>query len=160
MRGISLLALMVPPIAACDLEVVNPGQITEEALSTPDAIPVILNGLIGGLEAAFDNIALHTGLASDELRFSGTRSWLGLMGDGDLRPTDVQPTWEPISTARWTAVRGVERLTDLGANNDQIAMANLRAGFAHRIMGEVFCKAAFDGEGMMDREEYFNRALS
>lgn len=147
-------------LAACEFSVTNPGVIAEESLDDPTATPVILNGLIGDLESAFDNLVLHTALASGELSFSGTRSWLFFMGEGDMRPEDGNDTWQPAATARWTAVQGVARLTALGASTDDIATANLYAGFAHRMMGETFCKAAFDGGPIMDRTEYFTRALT
>jgi hypothetical protein len=160
MLGGAFLALLALSVTACDFEVVNPGQITEDALDNPDAIEIILNGAIGDVEAAFDNLALHTALASGELKFSGTRSWLGFMGDGDMRPEDANESWQPAATARWTTVEAVRRLTELGASSDEIATANLYAGFIHRIMGETFCAAVFDGGEQVDRTEYFNRALS
>jgi hypothetical protein len=160
MRGPMLLALVVLSFTACDFDVVNPGQITEDALENPDARSIILNGAIGDVEAAFDNLVLHTALASGEMKFSGTRSWLGFMGDGDIRPEDVNPSWQPAATARWTTVQAIERLGNLGGSADEIATANLYAGFIHRIMGETFCAAVFDGGAQMAQEEYFNRALT
>ena len=79
---------------------------------------------------------------------------------GDLRPEDTNANWDDAATARWTAVQGVARLAELGASGDQIATANLYAGFIYRAMGETYCAAVFDGGAQMDRSEYFERALT
>ena len=146
MLGGGFLALLVLSVTACDFDVVNPGQITEDALDNPDAIGIILNGAIGDVEAAFDNLALHTALASGELKFSGTRSWLGFMGDGDMRPEDANESWQPAATARWTTVEAVRRLTELGASSDEIWLFRQPAdGYWRNWLYDSGVGSAFDG---------------
>jgi hypothetical protein len=159
-RSTVALALLALPLMACNFDVVNPGVITEDALEKPEAIDMITNGFIADVEAAFEDHVLHTGLASDELTFSGTRSWLFYMGNGDMRPTDGEYTFDDAAKATWTTVMGLERLQGLDANADQLAIANLYAGFMHRTMGETYCAYVFDGGEMMDQSTWFTRALS
>jgi hypothetical protein len=156
----TIFALSALTLSGCEFDVVNPGVISEDALNGDDAIGMVLNGLIGDLEEAFGDLALHSALASDELSFSGTRSWLFNAGKGDLRPEDGSYVYHDLATSTWTAVTGVERLTNLGASTDEIATANLYAGFIHRIMGENYCAYVFDGGEMLDGTEWFNKALS
>lgn len=158
-RAVAVVGLVVLA-AGCDLNFTNPGRITEDALTEQAAIPIILNGLIGDFEDAYGTLILHTALVSGELTFSGTRSWLDFFGKGDLKPSDTNVSWEPAATSRWTAVGGVERLTELQADADDIATANLYAGFIHRVMGETFCEATFDGGPAMPNGEYWSRALT
>jgi hypothetical protein len=149
-------------LSACDLTVTNPGRITEDALNEPTAVTrnVILNGLIGDVEEALSALVVHTGLASDELNFAGTRSWLDFFSRGYIKPSDTNVTWEPAATAAWTTVNGIERLTSLQATPDQLASANLYAGFIHRMMGDAFCTATFEGGPEMENAEYYRRALN
>jgi hypothetical protein len=152
--------LLALSLTACDFDVVNPGVITEDALESPEAIDMITNGFIADVEAAFEDHVFHTGLASDELTFSGTRSWLFYMGNGDMRTTDGEYTFDDAAKATWTTVQGIERLTDLEASADQVAVANLYAGFMHRTMGETYCAYVFDGGEMMDQDVWFTKALA
>jgi len=152
-------ALLTLSLTACDFDVVNPGVITEDALEKPEAIDMITNGFIADVEAAFEDLVFHTGLASDELTFSGTRSWLFYMSNGDMRTTDGEYTYDDAAKAVWTTVQGIERLTGLEATSQQIAVANLYAGFMHRTMGETFCGYVFDGGEMGPQERWFELAL-
>jgi hypothetical protein len=156
------VAVVAVCVAACDLTVTNPGRITEDALNEPTTVTrnVIVNGLIGDVEEALSALVLHTGLASDELNFAGTRSWLDFFSRGDIRPSDTNETWEPAATAAWTTVNGIERLASLQATPDQLATANLYAGFIHRMMGDAFCTATFDGGPELENVEYYRRALN
>ena len=160
MKSLTAAALLTLSLSSCDFDVTNPGVISEDALDSPDAVEIIINGLIGDLEEGFSDLALHSALAADELSFSGTRSWLFNTGNGDMRPEDGSYIYHDLATATWTAVKGVERITDLGASADQIATANLYAGFIHRIMGENYCAYVFDGGEQKDNSEWFNLALS
>ena len=156
----TVFTLCALAFSGCDFDVVNPGVISEDALNSPDAIEMVLNGLIGDVEEGFADLVLHSALASDELSFSGTRSWLFNAGQGDLRPEDGSYMSHDMMQAAWTTVKGAERLSELGASADQIAEANLWTGFVHRMMGDNYCAYVFDGGPMMDREEWFNRALA
>jgi len=159
-KSLAAMAVLTLSLSACDFDVVNPGVISEDALNSPDAVDMVLNGLIGYLEGAFGDLVLHSALASDELSFSGTRSWLFNTGNGDMRPEDGSYIYHDLATSTWTAVTGIERLAEIGASSDAIATANLYAGFIHRIMGDNYCAYVFDGGEMMDKTEWFNKALA
>lgn len=158
--AVALVALM--PLAACDLSVTNPGRVNDTTLDSPDAAQTLLNGLVGDVEVAIDNIILHTGLASDELGFSGTRSWLSFFGKGDLNAQDVGVTWDPLATAIWTSENGVERISDAVSDpgtNALVAAAHVWAGYALRIGGDTFCQAVFNGEAAEPNDAYYTRAI-
>jgi hypothetical protein len=157
--GAAAFTLCALSLSACDFDVVNPGVIFEEDLNDSEAV-VVLNGFIGDFERGFSDLVLHSALASGELSFSGTRSWLFNTGAGDMRPEDGSYIYHDLATAVWTSVTGTARFSDLGASADQIAEGNLWIGFAHRVMGENYCSFVYDGGEMMDRDEWFNRALT
>jgi len=159
-RSAAVFALCTLSLSGCDFEVVNPGVVVEDDLNNPEAVVPLLNGMIGDVEQGFADLVLHSALASDELSFSGTRSWLFNAGIGDLRPEDGSYMSEDMMTAVWTTASGIARIAEQGASGDQIATANLYAGFSHRAMGENYCAYVFDGGAMMDRTEWLNKALS
>lgn len=159
-RCLASMAALTLSLSACDFDVVNPGVISEDALNSPDAVGMVLNGLIGDMEEGFSDLVLHSALASDELSFSGTRSWLFNTGNGDMRPEDGSYIYHDLATSVWTATTGVERLKELEASADEIATANLYAGFIHRAMGDNYCAYVYDGGEQMDRTEWFNKALA
>jgi hypothetical protein len=158
--GAAAFTICALTLSACDFDVVNPGVISEDALNNADAIDMVLNGFIGDIESAFGDLVLHSALASDELSFSGTRSWLFNTGNGDMRPEDGSYIYEDLATAVWTATTGTERLQELGASADKVAQANLWKGFIHRMMGDNYCAYVYDGGEMQDRQQWFNLALA
>ena len=160
MKSAIAFTLCALSLSACDFDVVNPGVIDESALNDPGATSMVLNGLIGDVEEAFSDLVLHSALASDELSFSGTRSWLTNAGNGDLRPEDGSYLSHDLMTAVWTSTTGTERLIELGATADQIALGHLWNGFVLRMMGDNYCAYVYDGGEMMDRNEWFNKALA
>ena len=105
-RGAVAFTLCALTLSACDFDVVNPGVISEDALNSPDAIEMVLNGFIGDIETGFSDLVLHSALASDELSFSGTRSWLFNTGNGDMRPEDGSYIYHDLATAAATLDRG------------------------------------------------------
>lgn len=159
--GLLLAATAALSLGGCKLTVTNPGRITEGDLGDKTAAPIILNGLIGDVSYAYMFLAEHGALASDELGFSGTRSWLGFFSEGIIRSNDTNVTWDPAATARWSAEQGVQRLTNLlGANTSEVAQAHLWAGFILRGMGDTFCQAVFDGGAAEPNDAYYTRAIT
>lgn len=154
--------LVVLPFVACELEVVRPGVIADADLERPEAGLVVLVGAVGDVEVAVNATALHAGLASDELEFSGTRSWLDFFSRGDLQSKDTDVTWEPTARAIWTTEKGAERLAKSQANPDKsavVAAAHVWAGYALRVAGDLFCQATFDGGPAEPNSAYYERAV-
>lgn len=157
-----LAPLLLTGLSACDLQVVNPGVIADQDLERPEAGPVVLVGAVADVEVAVNNTALHAGLASDELNFSGTRSWLDFFSRGDIQSKDTNVTWEPVARAIWVTEKGVARLTmsqPEPAKNLLVAAAHVWAGYALRIAGDLFCEATFDGGPAEPNAAYYERAI-
>ncbi|MGH7587455.1 MAG: hypothetical protein ACRELU_02570, partial [Gemmatimonadota bacterium] len=59
---------------ACDriLEVSNPGDVTEEGLAGEEALPVVVNGVYGDFQDAYDEFVQFVALFTDELVHSGS----------------------------------------------------------------------------------------
>jgi starch-binding outer membrane protein, SusD/RagB family len=165
-------------VSGCELSVLNPGQIADEDLENPVAIPGIVYGVIGdylrGLGAGGGGGTLVSGaLLTDEMSDSG--SWVGLFGLnwGQNRDdwAESHLRWAEAAQARWTANRAIERVgkltpKDPGADPN-IALLHLYGGFANRVLGDNFCDATRDGGPrepfhvyFAEAEEHFTRAIA
>jgi starch-binding outer membrane protein, SusD/RagB family len=153
--GVLLLAGTVG-LSACELSVLNPSQIADEALETPTAIPGIVFGALGdysrGRGSGGGGGTLVSGaMLTDEMSDSG--SWVGIFGLnwGQNRDdwAESHLRWAEPAQARWTLNRAIERVSAVTprdpAADPNIALLNLYGGFASRVLGDNFCDAVRDG---------------
>jgi len=175
------LALMVTALslAACDMNVTDPGALRGSALDDPSILPGLLNGVRGSFTYAASGpvggrgVFVASALLSDELVYAGTDA--DMIGFSEGRTGDdwdaVTALWSESSRARWTAERFVERLDGMmaglpaGADSATVASRNatlaeglIWAGFANRMMGENFCDAVIDNGPLQDRSAFLERA--
>ena len=160
-RSIGVAAVV---LAACNMQVTNPGPLQDSQLNAVSAMPALVNGMSGDLSYALGNYIDRGGLASGEMTEAGNYSaeqqyWFGI-----IRPDDVNPDWANMQQARWSAENGIERMkTVLGANfekNVDTPRAYLYAGFANRLLGENVCTGVIDGGPAQSDTVYFVRAES
>jgi starch-binding outer membrane protein, SusD/RagB family len=153
-HGKILVALVAAAVilAGCDgfLEVDNPGGIQDSGLNDD----VVFGGLVFGMEedfgVALSEMAMDAGVMADEWSYVGNSSSTQNYSDGILRPDEVGGHWNRMQRARWVAEDGVRRMVDIWGqermDRSELAVrARLAAGFANRMMGELFCEAIFDG---------------
>jgi hypothetical protein len=167
------LAALVAVAAGCgDLfQVDSPGQIADEDLNTPDAVPGLVAGMSNRLSNMMGtiggNMVVYPALVSGEMFHGGSYAWdedpLGVTTPDDGY---LGGTWGAVHVARWTAEAGLRRMyTDsvLGptayAVNAYVARGYLLAALANRTLGENFCTAVFDGGAAESSTAYFDRAM-
>lgn len=170
--GALLLSL---PTAACEglLEVEAPSQVLAEDLESPANAGLLVAGVVADFECAFSHYILVGGLLGTELRDSQQTAaqWdydrRTITPDGGWYATssceDRMGAYTPLSTARWAADNALTALdawTDAEVPNRTrlIATAAAYSGYAHVLMGEGFCSAAFDGGPELGRTQIFQRA--
>jgi starch-binding outer membrane protein, SusD/RagB family len=165
------------------LEVDTPSQIPLEVLNDPVMATLLVNGVMADFECAFGAYTVLGGILGNELiETSPTANrWpydrRAVLSSDALYGTfgcAAIGVYTPLSTARWTADRVMGQLegwTDAqmaqGVNRSLLlATAAAYSGYAHVIMGEGFCSAAFDlgpeiqSQGIFARaEERFTRAI-
>ena len=160
-RSIGAAAVLV---AACSLNVTNPGPLQDSGLNTPTAVPALVNGMSGDLSNAIGNYINRGALATGELAEAGNFSAEQQFFIGVIRPEDVNPDWSNMQQARWSAENGLQRMqTVLGANfekNVDTPRAYLYGGFANRMLGENVCTGVIDGGPAQSDTVYFVRAES
>ncbi len=144
-------------------KVKNPGRILDEDLNTDRALNAVVVGMSADFSVVFDDIAFIVARLSDEMEASGsyflsTRARHGII---DYRDTDAY--WEGIQRARFVAEDGLRRMQEVlgdAFNGDpRVARAYLFAGLANRVLGENFCRVAFDGGPDQPKEAAFERAV-
>lgn len=147
-------------LTACStlLEADAPSRILESTLLIPTNAPVIVAGAVADLECALGNFILTGGTQADEFSDSqaNAATW-----DIDRR-TSIPASalyatsgcnsfgvYTPISTARFQGDQAVRLLdgwsdTDVPGRAALIARASAYSGYAHIMLGEMFCSAAVD----------------
>jgi starch-binding outer membrane protein, SusD/RagB family len=158
--GTTVIAFVV----GCGLtDVSNPGPIQDEALNSAAAGPTVFIGLVSDVEVAAGSAAYYAGVASSDLNADATQGWVQNMGAGRLLTDESSYIWDETQAARWSAEQGIVRLTATQPNPEHsplVAGANLWAGYANRILGDIACVAVFDGGPPLATTEYYLRAIS
>jgi hypothetical protein len=155
------------------LEVEAPSQVLASELENPSNASLIVSGVVADFECALAHYILVGGLLGTELRDSQQTAaqWdydrRTITADGGWYATstcnDRMGAYAPLSTARWTADNAIKKLeawTDAEVQNRTrlIATAAAYSGYAHVLMGEAFCSAAFDSGPELSRQQVFQRA--
>ena len=151
-------------LAACDLQVSNPGPINDAQLDNTTAIPALVNGMSGDLSFALGRYIDRGALATGELSEAGLFIPETHYFQGSFLAQDVDADWSAMQTARWTAESGLARMQSvLGTGfeaNTNTPRAYLYGGFANRLLGENVCVAVIDGGPAQSDTVYFQRAES
>jgi hypothetical protein len=161
---LTAIAVMLGALGACKgfLDVQNPGPIPDVDLSSSLAAPGFVAGMSGDLSDALDEIVRIGGITSDDLKHGGSYTPEGVWVQGIIKPEDVNGQWALMQKARWTAEHGIERLKTLAGfayeTDSLAARANMLAGFANRMLGEMVCTTAIDGGPEQPNAVHFKRA--
>jgi hypothetical protein len=163
----SALIAGLASVPACKgfLDVENPGPIEDKNLRTPDAIPSLVTGMSADLSEELDEIVRLTSVAADELAHGGSYAGEGLWYRGIIEPEDVNTRWADMHKARFEAESGIERIKGMQGMNAfdfntsrEYARANLFAGLANRLLGEVTCEAVINNGPAEPHTVHFSRA--
>lgn len=174
-RGIRLLLTAVLSLfafAACDLDVFNPGAITEESLNDPGLMAVVAAGVANEFNQLPDEFSLDIMRLTDESAGNGSYNGTGRLRRGALDWDETDGNWAQIHETIWTGLSAWERMSDLEEydqdTSDDAARVWLLIGMAHRMFGENFCQAVYSiGEdfenpvegGVQPRDVAFDSAI-
>jgi starch-binding outer membrane protein, SusD/RagB family len=162
LRAAAVAGVLAAALAACDLGVINPGPIEDDALNTPTALQPLVVGMGADLSAILDNVAYFMGIASEDINHTGAFEAEFFMQEGKIRPEHVNGLWAGMHRARWVAEQGIERMRDvLGADFEASVLATeayVWAGYSNRVLGENVCVAIFDGGAPEPHTAHFTRA--
>lgn len=163
LRLAALVALL--PFAACSdlLKVEAPGRIADADLGTADAIPGMIVGMKYDLSQAVDGLGEFMAVASVDLFHGGSYDWADIPR-GVILEEDIGSEWSNPQQARWVAEDGLRRLADLlepavFAKSKDVAQAYVYAGFANRILGDLFCSSVIDGGPEIPNTDHYVRGI-
>src|SRR5688500_17818265 len=109
-------------LAACSglLDVTNPNNVVEDALTNPGAATAIANGAGATVTRAYTAILSPYGAVTDELTYVGSRDAYGYADRGEVSdPFNefADAAFPEMAEARWTSAKAVERLKAFNADN-------------------------------------------
>jgi len=144
-------------------DVSNPGPLADESLNVPSAMTGLVTGMAFDLSRAYDAVTQGASIMSDDLYHAGSYGpGEGLWNRGIIRPEDINGHWGAMHRSRWVSEQGIERMkTVLGTGYDTsplAARANIYAGLANRLLGELTCSSVIDGGPSGDHKVHFQRA--
>ena len=151
-------------LGACDLEVTNPGPVADTSLNDDAAFQATLNGAIRTFSDAINEIGVDVSIRTREFNPTALNDWYyvevnGWSGEGDVENV---VGFNTAHDARWMADDAVRRLTEVlgsgASSNGIVAQAHLWGGYIHRLMGEYFCEAVYDGGPALPGTDYLDRA--
>ncbi len=137
-------------LAGCDdfLKVTNPGAIEEPNLNDPQYIALMVNGVLGEFQPTYSNVALYSGVFTDELSnhhvFFENRpiDMRDVSEAGGLLSSQV---YNPIHRTRFLADSVASRLKTLLADSAgrdlRLARVQALAGYSYVMLGENFCES-------------------
>ena len=151
--AIGLLAVAIP---ACGLDVFDPDIITPEDVADPSSIPVVIAGMVGDFQLAFDDWVLYGGLITDEFLTAGTFPTRREVQERNMLVNNISlnsDLWEPIHTNRFSADNAVLNLTPLLGDpeldqdliSEGIAFGQYYGAYARVMLAEMFCQSILGG---------------
>ena len=97
-------ALVVLVASGCDLEVFNPGAITEESLNDPSLMDVVAAGVANEFNQLPDNFALDVLRMTDQAAGNGSYNGTGRLRRGVLDWDETAGLWGQVHETIWTGL--------------------------------------------------------
>lgn len=158
--------------SGCDLEVVNPGAITDESLDDPNLMGVVANGVANEFIILVDELMLDEIRLTDAAAGTGSYFETGRMRRGALDWDETGFDWSQVHETIWTGRSAWERMTNLEdydqTTSEDAARVWLLTGLANRMFGETFCQVVYSvgpsaeepvRGGLQDRTAAFDTAI-
>lgn len=155
-RAASALAACALLVSACKniLDVKNPNNVVEDALSTPSAAAFIANGAGATVTRALTAIYSSYHVVTDELTYVGSRDAYGYGDRGEVSDPFNEFTdaaFPEVGEARFTASNAVRLLKEFNTANtlidkNDLARALLYEAFIFTSIGEMFDDFVIDAD--------------
>lgn len=154
----AVAAALVVVASACNLEVFNPGAITDEALNDASLMDVVAAGAANEFNQLPDNLGLDVLRLTDEAAGNGSYNGTGRLRRGALDWDETAGNWGQIHETIWTGLSAWYRMSSIDdydqENSSDAARVWLLIGFAHRTYGETYCDVIYSvGSEFAEPEE-------
>lgn len=160
--GIALAGVLA--LSAC--EVTNPGPVQDAFLSEKASHEALVYGAGRRLQEAMNNITYTSALPSREIFPGGQTGAHGhdvLVQGGFFEPGGFGGHFNDAVQARFIAETALDIFDEVEGTLNEVEpevrqRAMVYAGYAHRVLGENWCEAVFDGGPAEPGIRYFERA--
>jgi len=187
LRQLGAAAVVPLALAACNsiLDVQFPGRVPAEKVDDPSLATVLVDGVIGDLECAYNNYVAGNASHSDEYETSNSNVPGANWGERAITADEDDYVVGPcegiflsfglhtvMHTARFQAEDVFNRLngwTDAQVPNRKVLLATVKAygAYPYVFFGETYCEISFDGGSPVGRpaslaiaEQRFAEAIS
>ncbi len=153
---------MLLGLFGCDFDVVNPGD-TEDRFLDPEGAH---DALIVGASRVWGNGMTNAAwLSATVARENFGPREISNVRLGEVLPEDVNGIWTDLHSGRWTAEDAIRRITRVlgeagtgAASDENVLKAHIYAGFANRMLGDLFCSAVIDEGEVQPSSTHWTRA--
>jgi hypothetical protein len=167
--AVTIPAVLVAAFAAgCSnfLEVQNPGAIEEANVNNPAYMALLVNGVIGEFQPAFNGTALYSAVLTDEVS-----NWHGFAENIEIDNRNVSAgngtapllVYTPLQSTRFLADSAASFVTsflgDTASRDVRLARVRDYAGYAYVLLAEQMCSAPIGLTRAYTPEELFGFAL-
>ena len=158
--GLALGFLVLLGLFGCDFDVVNPGDTEDRFLDEENAHAA----LVVGVKRVFGNGMTNAAwLSSTVARENFGPRFLSNIRLGEVKPEDVNGIWTDLHSGRWTAEDAIRRITEVvgeaaAGSSENVLQAHVYAGFANRLLGDLFCSAVIDKGSVEPSTVHWTRA--
>jgi hypothetical protein len=147
-------------VFGCDFDVVNPGD-TEDQFLDPEGAHAAL--VVGAKRVWGNGLTNSAWLSATVARENFGPRELSNVRLGEVAPEDVNNEWTDLHTGRWTAEDAIRRITEVlgasaAATDQNVLEAHVYAGFANRMLGDLFCSAVIDEGPLEPSSAHWTRA--
>ena len=165
-RSVLWCLVALTTLTACDFGVLNPGPTDDETLNGAEAYPPLVHAISRALANAYNYSMTEVAFRTRELHVASVDQWRGsniFMHEGTTTSNPTQEPWSEAHDARFLGEEAIRRGEVIFgsdfASTALVADAHLWSGYAHRLLGNFFCEAVFDGGPKLPGVEYLTRAL-
>lgn len=160
------LAGLLAGTSGCEslLNVDNPRDVLSEDLRSPQAAPVLLQGVIGDFNWTYTYAHMTSGYFSNELIHTGSASGWRELERGSVPPAGTGASgtlYDRASRAAWVAQNAVEVFREVFDDADRregTARALIYRGFALFILADNYCVVTLNASAPLQPSEVYARA--
>jgi len=152
---VARIALLAGTLTACNLEVFDPDIVTPDDVSDPASLPLAIAGVAGDFQGMFDNVALYTGMLTDEFILAGTFPGRAQVDRREMKfdIATLNFVYEIIHVSRFSADNLVQAAQSLVGDPDAdqdlveqaIAVGQFYGAYVRLVLAEMYCQSILGG---------------